>query len=245
MTDEGAAEWPPDCDQPSLRTNVGDKPLSSSAVPKSPEPERDSAGPSAPAWIHLAGGSVTSRAGFAPGLGARGYRTRLHPSPEALVAVAPWLEPGCIVLDLAGPVWSAVEVLYQLRAAAPDHPVVVCGSGNVALAVAAMKLGAANVLDRPVGWTALAAAVRDALDARAHGAPSLPPSAAAKAKVASLTPRQRDVLRGVLAGRSNKLIARELGVSARTVECHRATIMMRTGAGCLSDLVRIGVTAGL
>lgn len=177
-------------------------------------------------------------------MGARGFRTRLHPSHEALLAAAPWLEPGCIILDFVESAWSAVDVLDRLRAAAPDHPVVVCGCGEVALAVAAMKLGAADVLDRPVRWPALADAVGRVLEGSVPRS-DLPVSAAAVAKVLTLTPRQREVLRGVMAGKLNKTIAHELGLSARTVEGHRAAIMMRTGTRCLSDLIRIGVAAGL
>jgi two-component system response regulator FixJ len=178
-------------------------------------------------------------------MAAQGFRTRLHASPEALVAAAPWLEAGCVILDLAGPMWSALEVLDRLRLAAPNHPVVVCGCGDVALAVAAMKLGAADVLDRPVGWPALADAVGHALEARAYRSAALPVSVAAAARVSALTPRQRGVLREVMAGKHNKTIAHELGLSARTVESHRAAIMTRTGARSLSDLIRIGIAAGL
>ncbi|HLZ75509.1 response regulator transcription factor [Phenylobacterium sp.] len=160
------------------------------------------------------------------------------------MAAAPWLEPGCVVLDLAGSMWSAIDVLDRLRVAAPNHPVVVCGCDDVALAVAAMKVGAADVLDRPVGWTALAGAVAQALEAQAFRS-AAPAHSAATARVAKLTPRQRGVLRGLMAGKFNKTIAHELGVSARTVECHRAAIMTRTGAASLSELIRIGIAAGL
>jgi len=195
-------------------------------------------------WIHLVDTDAISRAGFPLWMGARGFRARLHPSHEALVAAAPWLEPGCIILDSVDSMWSAVDVLDRLRTVAPDHPVVVCGCGDVALAVAAMKLGAADVLDRPVGWPALADAVGRVLEGSVPRT-ALPASAAAVAKVLTLTPRQQDVLRGVMAGKLNKTIAHELGLSARTVEGHRAAIMMRTGTRCLSDLIRIGVAAGL
>jgi two-component system response regulator FixJ len=220
-------------------------PMSGPAHTECPEPEPAAEGRRAPAWIHLVGAGVTSRADLSLWMGARGYRTRLHASPESLVAAVPWLEPGCIVLDLAGPVWGALEEFDRVRTAAPDHPLVVCGCGNVALAVAAMKLGAANVLDRPVSLTALTVAVGDALEVSSYREAPPPPSTVAKTKVATLTPRQRDVLGGVMAGKPNKIIAHELGLSSRTVEGHRATLMMRTGAGCLSSLIRIGVSAGL
>ena len=210
------------------------------------EPGRLPIADQAPTWIHLVDAEGISRAGFLLWVGQRGFRTRLHPSAEALVAAAPWLEPGCVVLDLAGPMWSAVDVLDRLRLTAPNHPVVLCGCGDVALAVAAMKVGAADVLDRPVGWAALADAVAQALDARSTrsaGAPARA-TATATAKVSTLTPRQRGVLRGLMAGKFNKTIAHELGLSARTVECHRAAIMTRTGARSLSDLIRMGIAAG-
>jgi two-component system, LuxR family, response regulator FixJ len=209
-----------------------------------PEPEPVAEQGRGPVWLHLVDADGVSRAGFPLWMGARGYRTRLHASHEALLAAATGLEPGCVILDLAGPTWSAMDVLDRLRAAAPDHPVVVCGCGDVALAVAAMKLGAADVLDRPVAWAALADAVDRILE-RGATPSAAPVSAAAVAKVLTLTPRQRDVLRGVMAGKLNKTIAYELGLSARTVEGHRAAIMMRTGARGLSDLIRIGVAAGL
>lgn len=210
-----------------------------------PESESPGEGGRESSWIHLVDTDAVARAGFPLWMSARGFRTRLHPSHEALVAAAPCLEPGCIILDLAGPMWSAVDVLDRLRAAAPDHPVVVCGCGDVPLAVAAMKLGAADVLDRPVGWPALGDAVSRVLEGGSNRSAVPPVSAVAVAKVLTLTPRQRDVLRGVMAGKLNKTIAHELGLSARTVEGHRAAIMMRTGTRCLSDLIRIGVAAGL
>lgn len=222
---------------PRLRVSSCQKPESEPA----PSPE---SGP-APAWIHLVDTDVASRAGFPLWMGARGFRTRLHASNDALLASAPRLEPGCVILDHVGPMWSTVEVLEQLRAAAPDHPVVIRGCGDVAMAVAAMKLGAADVLDRPVGWAVLADAVDRALQGGAYRSAALPVSAAAVAKVLTLTPRQRDVLRGVMAGKLNKTIAHDLGLSARTVEGHRAAIMMRTGTRCLSDLIRVGIAAGL
>jgi two-component system response regulator FixJ len=209
------------------------------------EPERLPKADQAPVWIHLVDAEGLSRAGFPLWAGRQGFRTRLHPSAEALVAAAPWLEPGCVILDLAGPMWSAVDVLDRLHLAAPNHPVVVCGCGDVALAVAAMKLGAADVLDRPVGWAALAEAVSQALEVQSTRSEGLPARVDATARVSALTPRQRGVLRGLMAGKFNKTIAYELGLSARTVECHRAAIMTRTGARSLSDLIRIGVAAGL
>ena len=207
------------------------------------EPELLPFADQAPVWVHLVDAEGLSRAGFPLWVGRQGFRTRLHPSAEALLAAAPWLEPGCIVLDLAGLMWSAVDVLDRLRLAAPNHPVVVCGCSDVALAVAAMKVGAADVLDRPVGWAALADAVGHALEAQASRLAV--PTHAAAARVSTLTPRQRIVLRGLMAGKLNKTIAHELGVSARTVECHRAAIMTRTGARSFSDLIRIGIAAGL
>lgn len=210
-----------------------------------PDPASPAEGGAPAPWIHLVDTEAVSRAGFPLWMGARGFRTRLHASNEALLAAAPRLEPGCIILDLAGPMWSAVDVLSQLRAAAPDHPVVVCGCGDVALAVAAMKLGAADVLDQPIAWTALADAVGRVFEGAAYRSAVLPVGAAAVAKVLALTPRQQDVMRGVMAGKLTKTIAHELGLSVRTVEGHRAAVMMRTRARCLSELIRVGVAAGL
>jgi two-component system response regulator FixJ len=208
------------------------------------ELEPPAKGGHASAWIHLVETDIVSRVGFPRWMGARGFRTRFHPSHDALIAAGPWLEPGCVILDLVGPMSRAMEVLDRLRVAAPEHPVVVCGCGDVALAVAAMRLGAADVLGGPVGWAALADGVERVLEGGAYCSASLPGRAMAVAKVLTLSPRQRDVLRGVMAGKLSKTIAHELGISVRTVEGYRAAIMMRTGARCLSDLIRIGVAAG-
>ncbi|WP_293376823.1 LuxR C-terminal-related transcriptional regulator [Phenylobacterium sp.] len=209
------------------------------------EPERLLHADQAPVWIHLVDVEGLSRDGFPLWVGRQGFLARLHPSAEALMVAAPWLEPGCIVLDLAGSMWSAVDVLDRLRLAAPNHPVVVCGCGDVALAVAVMKVGAADVLDGPVGWAALADAVRQVLGAQPFRSTAAPTRTAATATISTLTHRQRGVLREVMAGKLNKTIAHELGLSVRTVECHRAAIMTRTGARSLSDLIRIGIAAGL
>jgi two-component system, LuxR family, response regulator FixJ len=196
-------------------------------------------------WVHLVESDIASLAGFPLWMTARGFLIRSHPSHEALVAAGPRLEPGCIILDLAGAAHRAMDVIVRLRVAAPNHPVLASGCDDVGLAVTAMKLGAVDVLDHPVSWVALAEAVRRALEAGPNRSMLQPERAAAVTKVATLTKRQRDVLLGIVAGKLNKTIAYELGLSARTVEAYRAAIMLRTGARSVSDLIRIGIAAGL
>jgi two-component system CheB/CheR fusion protein len=115
--------------------------------------------------------------------------------------------------------------------------------GDVASAIAAMKAGAADVVENTADWQSLLARVDYVIaDARARRAVSAGHDAAVK-RIAALTPRQRQVLDLVIAGRANKNIAADLGISQRSVENHRAAIMKRTGAKCLAALARLTLAA--
>jgi two-component system response regulator FixJ len=123
--------------------------------------------------------------------------------------------------------------------------ILVTGHGDVALAVEAMKAGAADFIEKPFDDAVLLGAIRAALEVH----PASPGDSAAKreaeAKVADLSPRERDVLRGLVAGKINKVIAHDLSISPRTVEVYRANLMAKTGARSMSELMRIALAAGL
>ena len=138
---------------------------------------------------------------------------------------------------------DGLELLRRIKATRPNLPVVIItGHGDVPLAVEAMKLGAADFVEKPFDDERLLGVVQAAL----AGAPrEAAPANEIGVRVASLSPRERQVLDGLVAGLSNKAIARTHDISPRTVEVYRANLMAKMQAGSLSDLVRMAMRAGL
>jgi two-component system CheB/CheR fusion protein len=139
---------------------------------------------------------------------------------------------------------SGLDLLRRLRATGDATPVIVItGSGNVEVAMAAMRAGASDFFEKPVQGEALLACVRQAM-ARSRDAAALTVwREAAAARISGLTPRQREVMDRVLAGAPSKNIAADIGISQRTVEAHRAEIMRRTGTRSLPELARLVLAA--
>ena len=152
----------------------------------------------------------------------------------------------CIITDVRMPGMSGIDLLLRLKDLKIDAPVIVItGHGDVALAVEAMKIGAADFLEKPFDDEVLLASVRSAL--RQHDADEKRNAERAEleSRLAALSNRERDVLAGLVAGRANKQIAYELGISPRTVEIYRANLMSKMQAGSLSDLVRMALVVGM
>ncbi|WP_128932179.1 response regulator FixJ [Bradyrhizobium zhanjiangense] len=151
----------------------------------------------------------------------------------------------CIVSDILMPGMSGLELVRKVKAGRVDCPVVlITGHGDVSLAVEAMKAGAVDFIEKPFEVEVLLRAINSALKAR----PIKPADAAklqAEARLANLSSRERDVLQGLLAGKINKVIAHDLGISPRTVEVYRANLMAKTNVRSMSELMRIAITAGL
>jgi two-component system response regulator FixJ len=136
---------------------------------------------------------------------------------------------------------NGLELTRRLQADGVRMPVVmITGHGDVALAVEAMKAGAADFLEKPFDDFALLQAIRSAM--ATSGAPGNPKRF--NGRIADLSPREIDVLRGVVEGKANKVIAHDLGISPRTVEVYRSNVMTKTRAGSLADLVRMALVAG-
>jgi FixJ family two-component response regulator len=155
--------------------------------------------------------------------------------------------PGCVVLDTRTPEAGGLMLPKEMKARRVGLPVIVLGeaNGDVSVGVQAMKAGAADFLNVPYRLEQLLDALAAAQASIRETAERSQVAELAAATIAALPPREREVLDGLLAGGTNKTIARNLGLSPRTVEAHRARIMERLGARSLPDLVQIAVAAGL
>ena len=150
----------------------------------------------------------------------------------------------CLLIDAYLPGMKGVELLKKLRDAGHELPaIMITGSSDIPIAVQAMKAGATDFIEKPVGYEELLASVRHALELSRDAGKSVAWRLRAKDSMAGLTQRQQQILEMVLAGNPSKNIAADLGISQRTVENHRATIMHRTGAGSLPELARLAVAA--
>jgi two-component system, LuxR family, response regulator FixJ len=153
--------------------------------------------------------------------------------------------PGCLVTDVRMPDMDGLELLQALSARGPLPPVIVItGHGEVPMAVQAMKLGARDFLEKPFDPAQLIASIRAALTGTATAAAGGVEREIGR-RLERLTPREREVLEQLVIGRPNKGIARELAISPRTVEIHRARVMEKMRAESLSQLVRMAVAAGI
>ncbi len=176
---------------------------------------------------------------------AEGWTVTTYPSAEAFLA-APRPGPGsCLLVDGILPGMSGVELLETLRtehAALPS--VMLTANGDVAMAVNALKAGAADLIEKPTSAADLLASVGNAIARSASESARNAARRTAQESFATLTPRERDVLAGVLDGAPNKIIADALGINQRTVENHRAAVMRKTGVHSLPELVRLALAAG-
>jgi two-component system, LuxR family, response regulator FixJ len=179
-------------------------------------------------------------------LEANGYTVRAFASaPEFLVA-APTLRPGVLIADIRMPEMDGLELQQRLIERSLAFPlIVITGHGDVPLAVRAMKAGALDFIEKPFGAETIFNSAAAALARVAERDEPDPIGVTAASRLAELTPREREVLEGLLAGFPNKTIAYDLAISPRTVEIHRARVMAKMGARSLSELVRLGLAAGL
>lgn len=169
-----------------------------------------------------------------------------YESAEAFLQVLADVKAGCVVTDVRMPGMSGIDLLSKLRERNLDLPVIVItGHGDVPLAVEAMRIGAADFLEKPYDDAVLLASVRRALGIAKEASEQTSQKMQLQQRIATLSGRERDVLEGLVAGQPNKIIAFNLGISPRTVEIYRANVMTKMEAGSLSDLVRMSLVAGL
>jgi FixJ family two-component response regulator len=172
-----------------------------------------------------------------------GFETRTFASGDEFLAAVDGQDPCCVLIDVHMPGKSGLEVLKTLDLATFHAPVfVISGQGDIPMAVSAIKLGAVDFIEKPFDAETVVTRVRDAIAALARQAGNRDTSVFPGSEL--LTPRERDVLREITAGASNKEAGRILGISPRTIEVHRARIMEKLGARNAADLVRIVLTSG-
>lgn len=175
-----------------------------------------------------------------------GYDARPFLSGEDLLDELPHLQPGIVLLDVRMPGMDGLEVLARLHEDAKRFPVIVMtGHGDVPTAVKAMKLGAADFLEKPFVDDALLQALAHVRQRLAADEAYERRRAKAERTVAELTVREREVLQGIAAGYANRQIAETLGLSVRTVESYRADMTEKVGTTAVADLVRLALLVNL
>jgi two-component system, LuxR family, response regulator FixJ len=169
-----------------------------------------------------------------------------HASAAAFLDAMPKSAVSCIITDVRMPGLGGIDLLRRLKELGITAPVIVItGHGDVPLAVEAMKFGAIDFLEKPFDDEVLLQSVHSALREHAGTAKRQAERADIDSRLATLSPRERDVLGGLVAGHANKKIAFDLGISPRTIEIYRANLMDKMKAGSLSDLVRMALVAGI
>ncbi|HYA06969.1 MAG TPA: response regulator FixJ [Xanthobacteraceae bacterium] len=174
------------------------------------------------------------------------HEVKSFASAKTFLETLPDPSLSCIITDVRMPDMSGIELLRRLKELKIAAPVIVItGHGDVSLAVEAMKIGAIDFLEKPFDDEVLLASVDAALRQHDGQARRQTERAEIENRLAALSPRERDVLGGLVAGRANKQIAFDLGISPRTVEIYRANLMNKMQAGSLSELVRMALMVGM
>lgn len=189
--------------------------------------------------VHIVDDDDAIRDSLEMALRSAGFDVRAYPSAESFLAQC--LErTGCVVSDVRMPGMNGLALLRHLREERRSQPVVlITGHGDVRMAVSALKAGAADFLEKPFEVDELLATIEKALASETGKINGQATALAARRRLRELTPREREVLCQLVAGDSNKQVARTLGLSPRTIEFHRAHIMAKTGAKVLPELVRV------
>lgn len=194
--------------------------------------------------VHIIDDDDAVRDSLATLLDASGFAVSAYASAAAFLDGIERAVSGCVVTDVCMPEISGLELLRRLSDRLPQFPVIVLtGEADVPTAVEALKNGALDLIEKPYSAETIVAAVRQALTQLEARSDLESRRNEAAERLAALSAREREVLDGVVRGLSNKEIARELGISPRTVEAYRANLMMKMGADSLSDLVRMAIEA--
>jgi two-component system response regulator FixJ len=195
--------------------------------------------------VHVIDDDLAMRESIEFLLGSAGYEVRLYESAQAFLD-EPEVEFGCILSDVRMPGVDGLDLLKRQKAAGSKLPVLIMtGHGDVPLAVEAMKLGASDFIEKPFDDDRLIGLIELALKQAQEGARSEAVTQDIALRIQSLSPRERQVMDGLVAGMSNKVIAREFDISPRTIEVYRANVMTKMQASSLSELVRMAMRGGV
>ena len=200
---------------------------------------------SADRTVHVVDDDAAVRRSLERLLDTAGFRVVSYDSSSAFLEAARGLSAGCVLLDIQMPGVDGLAVQARLnRLGVPLPVIVMTAHGDVARAVQAMKAGAVDFLEKPFDDETLLNGIKAALAKAGRRVGDREPAEAAQ-RIATLSPREREVLDGLVTGRQNKVIAFDLGISVRTVEVHRARMMERLGTKQFADAIRLAVMATL
>jgi len=196
--------------------------------------------------VYVVDDDVGARTGLCRLLETAGYETRSYGSVGDFLLHDPGDAPGCVLLDIRLPGPSGLDLQETLAKRDGAMPVIfLTGHADVPTTIRALKAGASDFLTKPVEHVTLLAAIEKALAQNAARRGELQALHEQQARYATLTPREREVLSHVVAGKLNKQIAADLGIAERTVKGHRAEVMDKMQVESLADLVRVASQLGL
>jgi FixJ family two-component response regulator len=179
-------------------------------------------------------------------LSMQGYEVRAFSSSTEFLAQHDQSIPGCAIFDVSMPGLDGIDLQATLKAGGVERPVIfITGVGDVPITVQAMKAGAVDFLTKPVRSRQLLAAVALAVEKEAQALERRSELASIDDRISRLTPREREVLTHVIAGRLNKQIAADLGTVEKTIKLHRGRMMHKMGVRTVADLVRTAERAGI
>jgi two-component system, LuxR family, response regulator FixJ len=174
-----------------------------------------------------------------------GLRTAAYPSAAAFLEHYDQSRPGCLVLDIRMPAMNGMELQAALVEKSVTIPIIfLSGHGNVPMSAKAFRTGAVDFLEKPFDENVLLQRIQEAIRVDQSSRVAAARRVEANTRLASLTPREREVMLLIVAGHSNKDIATKLGLSTRTIETHRGHIMEKTGAHSLADLIELALVNG-
>jgi two-component system, LuxR family, response regulator FixJ len=195
--------------------------------------------------VHVIDDDADVRQSLAFLLSTAGIAVQVHESAVAFLQALPTIEGGCIVTDVRMPGMDGIALQRRLKADKTGIPVIVMtGHGDIALAVEAMKAGAVDFIEKPFDDDMLIGAIKMALSRGREDGQRRSAQSAVRERLKLLSERERQVLDGLIAGKPNKIIAYDLGISPRTVEIYRANVMTKMQADSLSALVRMALQEG-
>ena len=197
-------------------------------------------------YVHVVDDDREVRRSLSFMLGSAEFESRPFASGGDLIESLDELQPGCVLLDIRMPDMDGFQVMAELARRGVEWPVVVMtGHGEVPVAVRAMKAGAVDFLEKPFEEDVLLGSLERAFGLLRERGERGARKRAAETRIAVLTSREHEVLRGLMSGMSNKELARRLDISLRTVEMHRANMMERLQVGSLAEALTLAVQAGV